>query len=186
MYLSNLLEEKKWVCIHVFVFLTFFLIHFLYFRKYKQSTSLKQQPFTADGLRSTILNDISGFQKTLKRSELHTLQLSAIHASATLKFKIPLLPSFFVSSTFGFLILPGTSPQQGKRTVWLLLQCPIAVQLHFWQQIESVTDNQNSPSPWTVLLSQPHRRVPWKSGQGQERPTLMLAHPAPGLQNEQV
>lgn len=109
---------------------------------------------------------MSGFQKILKRSELGTLQSSASNPriqNVSISFIL-----FLLSLGFSFSLNLGYLHNGQKKTAWLLLQCPIAVWLHFRQQIKSSSRwSKYSNFLWTVLLSGLHQRVPWKSVQGQ-------------------
>lgn len=152
MCLFNLITDNKLglyslcLCFHLF-----FLIHFLlYFTRYKQFTTFKQQkqPFATDRWRNTILNDVSDFQKILKRSESGTLQFSDIHASNTPQ--IPNASTSYIPCFFRLWVSlppkPGISSQQGWKDNMTLSStyCPSAPLL--------AANQISSRWPNTVLL----------------------------------
>lgn len=62
---------------------------------------------------------------------------------------MPLLPTFFVSSAFGFLFLSnlGLLHNEGKKVAELFPPLPTALQLHFGQQIKLAAGDQTPPFP---------------------------------------
>lgn len=95
---------------------------------------------------------------------------------------MPLLPSFFVSSTFGlfFLLKSGIFSQQGKKDSMTLSSTSYS---HSIPLLEANQSNSRWPkynhSPWIVLGSRLHWRVCWKAVKINAPHTLKLAPSAP-------